>query len=114
MIELSGQPSAFEAAWPLVRTGGTIVLVGSVFPSAPISMVLEQVVRRQLTLRGVHNYGPRHLLAAVEFLTKHGETYPFAELVAGWYPLSRIHDAMAAGARGVAIRIGVRPDGLSR
>jgi alcohol dehydrogenase len=114
VLELSGQPSAFEAAWPLVRTGGTLVLVGSVFPSAPVSLALEQVVRRQLMLRGVHNYAPRHLLAAVEFLTKHGETYPFAELVAGWYPLSRIHDAMTAGSGGTAIRIGVRPDGLCR
>jgi alcohol dehydrogenase len=32
VLELSGSPSAFESGWDRVRRGGTLVLVGSVFP----------------------------------------------------------------------------------
>ncbi|WP_406695032.1 zinc-binding dehydrogenase [Singulisphaera sp. Ch08] len=71
VVELSGHPSAFEMVWPLIRVGGRLILVGSVFPAPPVSVSLEQIVRRHLTIRGIHNYAPRHLLAAVEFLSAH-------------------------------------------
>lgn len=107
MIELSGKTAAFERAWPLMRTGGTIVLVGAVFPDVPVSLLLEQIVRRHLTIRGIHNYAPRHLLAAVEFLAAHHASAPFGELVARWYPLHEVREAFAAGAHSGSIRIGV-------
>ena len=78
-IELTGSNSAFETAWPLVRLGGTLVLVGAVFPCPPVGLALEQIVRRNLTLRGIHNYAPHHLQAAVQFLAAHHQTYPLAK-----------------------------------
>jgi len=107
VIELSGNPAAFEAAWPRVRVGGTLVLVGSVYPAAPVSVALEQVVRRHLTIRGVHNYKPRHLLAAVEFLAACQHEFPFEALVAGWFPLRSIAEAFAASREPSVIRVGV-------
>jgi len=109
VVELSGAPQAFEAAWPLVCTGGTIVLVGSVFPSAPIPVHLEQVVRRHLSIRGVHNYAPKHLLAAVQFLSEQHAQFPFAELVADWYPLDDVAQACEAARDPNHVRIGIRP-----
>ncbi len=114
VIELSGSPAAFVAAWPRVQVGGTIVLVGSVFPGAPVSIALEQVVRRHLTIRGVHNYAPRHLVTAVDFLAAEHKKRPFAELVAEWYPLAAVDEAFARALRGGAIRVGVRPEGPTR
>lgn len=112
VVELSGHPSAFAMAWPLIRIGGTLVLVGSVFPAPPVSVALEQIVRRHLSIRGIHNYAPRHLLAAVEFLAAHHRAFPFAALVARWLPLSSIAEAFAQGRDPRAIRVGVRPDHL--
>lgn len=109
MIELSGKTAAFELAWPLLRTGATVVLVGAVFPDAPVSLLLEQVVRRHLTIRGIHNYAPRHLLAAVQFLAVHHQDAPFDELVTRWYSLDEIHEAFAASANSGTIRVGVTP-----
>lgn len=109
MIELSGKTAAFELAWPLLRTGATIVLVGAVFPDVPVSLLLEQVVRRHLTIRGIHNYAPRHLLAAVDFLAAHHQSAPFAELVSRWYPLHEVREAFAASTHSSAIRVGVAP-----
>jgi threonine dehydrogenase-like Zn-dependent dehydrogenase len=109
VIELSGKTAALDAAWPLLRMGGTLVLVGAVFPDAPVSWVPEQIVRRHLTIRGIHNYAPRHLRSAVQFLAEHHESAPFAELVSNWYPLRDIREAFAAGAKSGAIRVGVKP-----
>jgi threonine dehydrogenase-like Zn-dependent dehydrogenase len=108
VLELSGHPSTFEFAWPLIRMGGRLVLVGSVFPAAPVSIAFEQIVRRQLTIRGIHNYAPRHLAAAVQFLARHHSAFPFADLVKQWVPLDSIADAFGLAKDPTAIRIGVR------
>ncbi len=107
VIELSGNSAAFQAIWPLIRTGGTLVLVGSVFPGPPMPIALEQLVRRHLTIRGIHNYAPRHLLEAVKFLSSTHTRYPFAELVSQWIPLASIADAFDRGSHPDSIRIGV-------
>lgn len=109
VLELSGTPAAFDVAWPLIRTGGVLVLVGSVFPTPPVPIALEQVVRRHLTIRGIHNYSPRHLKMAVEFLKSAHRMYPFADLVTEWIPLGDIESAFAKAMDPGVIRIGVAP-----
>jgi alcohol dehydrogenase len=109
VVELSGANAAFEGVWPLVRIGGTIVLVGAVFPGPAVPIHLEQIVRRNLTIRGVHNYAPRHLLAAVDFLTEQHDQFPFRELVPKWYPLNDALAAFEHARQPEVIRIGVRP-----
>jgi alcohol dehydrogenase len=109
LLEFTGATAAFTAAWPLLRIGGRIVLVGSVFPDTPVPMALEQIVRRHLTISGIHNYAPRHLVTAVQFLATEHQRYPFGELVARWHPLDAIRDAFAEAADPQAIRIGVGP-----
>ncbi len=109
-LELSGSPEAFEAGFPLVRTGGSYVLVGAVFPTRPVPVAMEAVVRRQLTIRGVHNYAPEDLAAAVRFLAG-ADAYPFASLVADWVSLADADRAFQTALRTGATRIGVRPGG---
>jgi alcohol dehydrogenase len=108
-IEVSGAPAAFQTLWPLLRIGARLTLVGAVFPSTPVSFPMDTLVRRNLLLTGVHNYGPRHLVQAVKFLETHGSSYPFDELVSRWFPLSETPAAMAAAMDPGCIRIGVRP-----
>ena len=107
VIELSGKTAALDLAWPLLRTGATLVLVGAVFPDAPVSWVPEQIIRRHLTIRGIHNYAPHHLLTAIQFLAAHHHAAPFAELVSQWYPLDNVLEAFAAAANPATIRVGV-------
>jgi alcohol dehydrogenase len=108
-LECSGATSAFEAALPLMRLGGTIALIGSVFPSAPVPLALEQVVRRNLTLHGIHNYQPAHLRTAVQFLATHHGRFPFASLVSEWLPLSEVRTAFARARESGSIRLGIQP-----
>ena len=111
-FEVSGAPSAFSAAWPLVRTGGTFIVVGSVFPSPPVELPLEQLVRRHLVLRGIHNYAPHHLLTAVDFLHRHQAEFPFQALVAKWHSLAQIEQAIDDAQDLNHLRIGVRNEAL--
>jgi alcohol dehydrogenase len=107
-LELTGAADAVEAILPLPRLGGVIVLVGSVFPTRPVPIAPEQVVRRCLTLRGVHNYAPAHLQAALNFLAGHPE-YPFDGLVADWQPLVAIERVLASTGSPGHLRLGIRP-----
>lgn len=108
-IEMSGNASAVELAIGSLAIGGTAVLVGSVSPGAPLGVDAERIVRRLLTVRGAHNYRPRDLARAVDFLTGAWRRYPFAELVGEEFPLAQVDDALAAAASGVHPRVGVRP-----
>ena len=108
-FECSGSANAFQSVWPLVRTGGTIVLIGSVFPGPTVPIALEQIVRRHLTIKGVHNYAAHDLVAAVAFLSMTHRRYPFGRLVSEWFSLNSIADAFRIAAQPASIRVGVRP-----
>jgi alcohol dehydrogenase len=107
-LELTGSPDAFRLVWPRVETGGVIVAVGAVFPSPAVALPLEELVRRQLTLKGVHNYAPRHLQRAVEWLAATPRQQDLAALVTAWYPLADVARAFEAAAAPEHVRVGVR------
>lgn len=106
-LEITGAPAAFVDGLAQLRIGGTYVLVGAVYTMPPVPVSIEMLVRRQLTLRGVHNYAPEDLLAAVRFLDAHRE-YAFESLVAEWLPLAEADRAFQVAERADALRIGVR------
>ncbi len=93
VLELSGAADAVRAGLTLARVGGTVVLAGTVSPTAPVPLDPEAVVRRLLTIRGVHNYAPADLAAAVDFLAGPGRAVPFSTLTG---PSFRLADAEAA------------------
>jgi len=107
-FELTGSPAAFSNAWPVVRTGGIFVVAGSVFPSQPVELPLEQLVRRHLILRGIHNYRPDHLLTAIQFATRRGLEFPFVELVAEWHSIANVAHALRSACDPSKIRVGIR------
>jgi len=106
-LEISGTNAGFQACWDAVRIGGIIVLLGAVFPSPGIALTQEQIVRRNLTIRGVHNYAPRHLAQAVEFIRANHRKYPFDSLVSTWFPLSRAREAFHCAEAATAVRVGI-------
>lgn len=105
-LELSGSPIALEAGLPLLRIGGTYILVGAVFPTRSVALEPEKVVRRQLTIRGVHNYAPQDLATAVQFLSE-AKAYPFESLVPNWTNLREVNRAFEQARRPEVFRAGV-------
>ena len=106
-IELSGSSAAPDAGIPRLRVGGRYVLAGAVFPGQTLSLPAETVVRRLLHIHGVHNYTPEDLVTAVRFLEKHGNEYPFAELVARKFPLEEADAALRWAIETRALRVAV-------
>ena len=108
VIEASGH--AVPEALAGVGTGGTVVLVGSVFPADPVPVDAESIVRRLVTVTGVHNYTGAELADAVGFLAGRGRAYPFADAVGEVRQLAAIDEAItAASAPGAPLRIGLVP-----
>jgi len=108
-IDVCGVAEAIQHGLDSLRIGGTQVLLGSVFPGPPLSLDMEDVVRRMLTIRGVHNYVPADLVTAVEFLDQHHQRFPFAELITESYSLSDAAEAFRAAADPGALRIAITP-----
>ncbi|MAT14314.1 MAG: alcohol dehydrogenase [Planctomyces sp.] len=110
VFEMTGAPAVARRGIDLLRTGGQLILVGSVFPTEPIDLYPEQVVRRMLEIKGVHNYAPQDLGAALTFLAEHGNAYPFASLVGAEFPLSDCEAAFAYAATGKTFRVRITMD----
>jgi putative phosphonate catabolism associated alcohol dehydrogenase len=109
VLELTGVAASVTAGLSLVRTGGVLILAGTVAPVGNVGFDPESVVRRMLTIRGVHNYHPRDLDSALAFLAGPGRGLPFESLVAGEYPLEQAEQALAKAHGHAGVRIAVVP-----
>jgi alcohol dehydrogenase len=109
VLELSGAVELVQASLALARTGGTVVLAGTVAPVGLVPLDPEKVVRRMLTIRGVHNYHPRDLGTALAFLAGPGRAFPFDALVSGAYPLQEAERAFAHAHAQPGTRVAVVP-----
>lgn len=108
VFEFSGSTNGFVSGLKLLRKGGKLISVGAVFPTDPACLPLDEIVRRNLVIQGVHNYAPGDLQSAVNFLVEFGNEYPFESLVSRWYPLESVNEALQSSAAGDPIRIGIR------
>lgn len=109
VLELSGNPDATEFSLTQLRIGGRLVLVGAVFPSRPLAIAADQVVRRLLRIEGLHNYGPNDLVSAVEFLRENVGRFPFEQLVEAEFPLEETAAAARFARDSGALRVAIRP-----
>lgn len=108
IVEASGH--AVAEAIAVADVGAAVVLVGSVFAADPVPVDAEQVVRRLITVTGVHNYSGPELAAAASFMAGRGRSYPFADLVGAIHPLVEVDRALAeAAAPGAPLRVGLTP-----
>lgn len=106
VLEMSGATVAMASALEVLGIGGVLVEVGAVFPVAELHVLPENLVRRQWTLRGVHNYAPQDLSSALQFLQENPQ-FPFASLVSAQYSLDEIDQAFTVAASGQHLRVAV-------
>lgn len=93
VIEVAGVKTVVEEGVNLCRIGGSYIFVGLVHPDSALDITAETIIRKCLTLRGVHNYAPNHLDAALAFLERQVDQLPFETLVA---PPERLEDLAVA------------------
>jgi threonine dehydrogenase-like Zn-dependent dehydrogenase len=94
-IEVAGVSAVVPEGVTCLRPGATYVWAGMVHPETRLDLTGEAVIRRCLTIRGFHNYAPRHLATSLDFLAKAGRTLPFDRLVSPPLPLASLEEAFA-------------------
>jgi len=94
VFEMSGASSAAEPSFDLLRIGGQLILVGSVFPIRPAQLVPEQIGCKLWRVYGLHNDTPMDLTAATELLDVASILHPFELLVDTRFQLDDMNDGL--------------------
>ncbi len=107
VVEVSGTGAALSNAIDWLGVGGRCLTLGFVYPGADVTLDAQKVVTKCLTIRGLHNYHPSSLGAAVRFIEKKRDRYPFGALIGATYPLTEIDAAFDRAQQGDLIRVAV-------
>lgn len=108
-IEVCGVPAVVPTGLRMLRTGGRYVIGGLVNPDADFTVDGNMLLRRWITLRGIHNYHPRHLVQALDFVMANRERFPFADLVDGIFKLEQLDEAFHKAATHQVLRAAIVP-----
>jgi threonine dehydrogenase-like Zn-dependent dehydrogenase len=81
VIEVCGNSDVVQDGIKLLKPGGAYIFAGMVHPKTKLNITGEQIIRKCLTIKGVHNYDKSHLDKAVNFLKKSINKYPFDALI---------------------------------
>jgi len=109
VIEVCGFPEVIPAGIQFLRTGGRYVLAGVVNPESFVCIDANLLLRKLITLRGVHNYHPRNLVEALDFVVANRRRFPFHDLVDGKYKLEEVGKAMQDAAERRVLRAAIVP-----
>ena len=110
VLEACGVKSVFNEGLRVVKPGGTYVLTGMVHPDSKLDVTAEQIIRKCLTIHGIHNYGPTHLDQAVKFLSDTIDKYPYDDLISPSYSLHEINEAVELAKSQQYFRVCIEPN----
>lgn len=108
-IEVCGVASVVPAGVRMLRVGGHYVIGGLVSPGADFTIDGNALVRNWITLRGVHNYHPRHLVQALDFVMSNRARFPFGDIVDSKFSLEQLDEAFAKAADRSVLRAAIVP-----
>ncbi|MGG5598888.1 zinc-binding dehydrogenase [Myroides sp. DF42-4-2] len=109
VIDTTGMPAVMEEGIELLGIGGISIWIGAVFNQEATPINAEKIVRKLLTIRGLHNYTPQDLSTAIDFLTQNHQRFPFDKLVSAQYHLSELASAFDTANSGQHFRVGISP-----
>jgi threonine dehydrogenase-like Zn-dependent dehydrogenase len=109
VIEVCGAPDVIPQGLQMLRVGGRYVLGGLVNPHADVTFDANVLVRRWITLCGIHNYHPRHLIQALDFVMSNRARFPFKEIVDSKFALDELDLAFRKASERSVLRAAVVP-----
>ena len=109
VFEVAGNADLIPSGIAALRPGGTYIFVGMVHPNTQLELTGEQIIRKCLTIRGVHNYSPHHLDEALAFLARTADHYPYSSLVSTPFALAELAQAIALAETRQHIRVAIAP-----
>lgn len=99
VIECVGSPSVVPEGFEMCRDGGKYLVLGHYGDAGATPINPHVITRKQLTIYGSWASEPRHMAAAIEFLRKQGERFPFDRLVSHRFSLERAFEALQTTAQ---------------
>merc|ERR1719336_2739481 len=102
VVEMTGAKQVLSEGVQLLRNGGHYAFAGMVHPNSHLSFLTgETIIRKCLTIRGVHNYTPWNLEEAVRFLNDNRMDLKFETVLSPFnYSLENIETAFQEAQRG--------------
>ncbi len=110
VFEVAGNADLIPAGIAALRPGGSYIFVGMVHPDTQLALTGEQIIRKCLTIRGVHNYSPHHLDEALAFLARTADRYPYSSLTSDPFALAELAQATDLAATGQHLRVAIAPN----
>ncbi len=109
VIEVCGAPSVVPASMKMQRVGGHYVLGGLVSPGANVTNDATIIVKTWIKMRGIHNYHPRHLIQALDFVMTNRSRFPFKSIVDSKFQLKDLQEAFRKASERTVLRAAVVP-----
>lgn len=109
VVEATGIPKVVVSGIDYLRIGGSYLLLGLVSPDLMVTFDAHLLIKKFLKLVGVHNYGPQHLVAALRYVERNKDRYPFQELVTHEFSLEETSEALLLSESKEAIRPAIIP-----
>ena len=110
VLECVGIPVAVSEGVELCRDGGRYLVLGHYGNAGTVEFNPHVITRKQLTVAGSWGFEPRHTKAALEFLSRTREQFPFEELISKPFPLDRAFEALQATASWVTAKSAIAPE----
>ena len=108
-IEVCGLPAVVPTGMKMLRTGGRYIIGGLVSPNANMTIDGNELLKKMITLKGVHNYHPRQLIQALDFVMANKDRYPFASIVDSKFSLDQLDEAFARATDHSVLRAAIVP-----
>lgn len=109
VIEVCGVPDVIPSGLRMLRVGGRYTLGGIVTPGADVTLDANMFVKKWITLRGIHNYHPRHLIQALDFVMANRDRFPFRDIVDSRFRLDQLNEAFQRAAERSVLRAAIVP-----
>mmetsp|Transcript_7815 Transcript_7815/g.18179 ORF Transcript_7815/g.18179 Transcript_7815/m.18179 type:complete len:406 (-) Transcript_7815:21-1238(-) len=109
VVEMTGARHVVTEGVQLLRNGGHYAFAGMVHPDSQLSSLTgETIIRKCLTIRGVHNYTPWNLEDSVRFLEEFQNDLPFGSVISpSKYGLHQIDTAFEEAMQGRHCRVAI-------
>ena len=108
-IEVCGVAAAVPAGLRMLRMGGRYTIGGLVNPGSTFTIDGNEISRRWITLRGIHNYHPRHLIEALDFVMTNRDRFPFSKIVDSKFSLDQMDEAFKKANERTVLRAAIVP-----
>jgi threonine dehydrogenase-like Zn-dependent dehydrogenase len=99
VVEVTGIPAVFSDGLAYLRAAGTYLVMGTISIGQTTTIDPGVLVRKSARILGVNRYLPGYLHAALQFLDRVAQKYPFEEVLDRHFTLAQTQLAIEMSAR---------------